>query len=709
MAVAKDSALPGGRMSLLCGVDIGGTFTDSCLVGEDGSVSTGKASTTPGELGRGVLDSLAAAAQQAGLGLEEALARVDGIVHGTTVATNAILERGGARVGLITTVGFGDTIFVQRGYGKVAGLPPSVITHLSVLRKAEPPVAREMVAEIVERIDWKGAVVVPLDEEGARASIRRLAEAGAEALAVCLLWSFRNPSHELRVKELAAEVAPDLYVTVSSEVVPKWGEYERTVATVLNAYLGPKVAGYVAGLEREVADRGVRAPLRILQCAGGMVSAETAAARPILTLQSGPVGGVIGAGLLAAEAGWRDVIVADMGGTSFDVGLLVDGLPVTTESTVVDQLEFFVPRVDIRSIGTGGGSIVWVDPGSGTLKVGPRSAGAEPGPVSYGRGGAEPTITDANVVLGRINPGRFLGGELRLDRAAAVSALERVGDEVGMSAEEAAAAAVVISEFQMAELIHQLTVETGYDPRDFVVLACGGAGPTHAGGFAGALGARRVIVPLAGVSAAWSAYGAARADVVHRLERVEVTAAPFDPGAIAERLAELEAAGHEQLERDGIAPAAQRLRRLADLRYRAQINEVEVDVPNGSVSEESLAELVARFERKYERLYGKGAGFAAAGVELVALRIEARGLRASAAPPAAPRGKGSHPEGEREVFFYGLGRLRTAVYDGLALGAGDELVGPAIVELPHTTVVVNPEQHLRVEEKGSLVLELGSS
>lgn len=693
---------------MLCGVDVGGTFTDCCLVDEFGRVFTGKVSSTPDDPTCGVIDSISAAAAAMDVEIDDLLSRVDRIVHGSTVATNTMLERTGARVGLIATAGFGDGLFIQRGFGKVAGLPPSMITRLSKLHKPTPLVERSLVEEVPGRIDWKGAEVVALDEDAVREAVVRLVAKGAQALAVCLLWSFVNPAHERRVCEIVQEMAPGLFVSASSDIAPRWGEYERTVATVANVYVGPRVAGYVGRLGEALQVRGVHAPLHLLHCAGGMMTAQRATEEPVLTLQSGPAGGAIGAAQAAAEQGWANVIVTDMGGTSFDVALVVNGVPLTTDTSIMDQFEFYVPTIAVKSIGTGGGSIVWIDERSATMKVGPRSAGADPGPVAYGRGGTEPTITDANIVLGRISPDGFLGGQLPLDRDAAVAAFERIGAALGMSAHEAAAGAVTICELQMAELIRQLTVEQGYDPRDFVVLACGGAGPTHAGGFSAALRARSVVVPLGDVSSAWSAYGAARADILHRFEQMLVTMAPLDPALVGETFAHLEFNGRAALDKDGVSEDRRRLRRLADLRYKLQIHHVEIEVPDGPIDEALLAEVVRRFERKYTELYGAGAGFAGAGIELGALRVEARGVL-PASPPALPRVAASKlvPVTERDVYWYDLrGTRPTKIYEGTALAPGVWVDGPAVIGLPHTTVVVNPGQRLVVDHGGSMVLEL---
>jgi len=414
---------------------------------------------------------------------------------------------------------------------------------------------------------------------------------------------------------------------------------------------------------------------------------------------------------LGGVLGLKNMIATDMGGTSFDVGLVHDGLPVASYQSVVNQYEYFVPRIDIRSIGSGGGSIIWVDESSGSLRVGPLSAGAAPGPVCYGRGGREPTVTDAAVALGYLDPDYFLGGRVRLDGAAARASLEPIARRLGMGVVETASGAARVVEHQMADLIRKVTVHKGYDPRDFAVFAYGGAGPVHAGVYARELGAQSLIVPLGGVCSLWSALGAATADLLHIYETVDILPSPFDPARVNERFAELERQGLAQLERDGVAPGAARLARSADIRYKGQINEVEVAVPAGPLGAAALAELAADFHRRYEALYGSGAGFREARVEIVTYRVRTTAVSTKPAIRPAPERGATPPAsaraGTRRVYWAELGDFEpTPVFWGERLEAGNRIAGPAIVQVPDTTIVVHPGQAARLDPYGNVLVDL---
>ncbi len=697
---------------LICGIDTGGTFTDCVLVDADGRIITAKAPSTPADFSQGVLDSLALAADKLGLTTEALLRQTARLALGTTVGTNALLQRRGARVGLITTKGHRDVIHIMRGARGVPGLASEQVLHFPESNKPDPPIVpKTWIAEVSERVDCKGEVVVDLNEEEAEAAIRRLVAKGAEAIAICFLWSFKHPEHERRVKAMAERLAPGVFVCCSVDLVPRWGEYERTAATVINAYLGPVTGAYMARVGQRVAGAGLATPVQVMQCGGGVVPAAEAARRAFLTLDSGPVAGVLASQYLGGVLAEKHVIATDMGGTSFDVGLVHDGRPVASYQSVVNQYEYFVPRIDIRSIGSGGGSIVRVDETSGSLRVGPLSAGAVPGPVCYGRGGVEPTVTDAAVALGYLDPDYFLGGRLRLDKDAALASLEPLAQRLGMGVIEAASGALRVVEHQMADLIRKVTVHKGYDPRDFVVFAYGGAGPVHAGVYARELGARSVVVPLGGVCSLWSALGAATADLLHIHETVDILPSPFDPSRVNARYAELEREGLAQLAQEDIAPGAARLARSADMRYKGQINEVEVPVPAGHLDEAGLAALGAEFHARYETLYGSGAGFREARVEIVTYRVRTTAITAKPAIQPAPE-RGARPSadaraGTRRVYWAELADFEpTPVFWGERLSPGNRVPGPAIVQVPDTTIVVHPGQAARLDPYGNVLIDL---
>jgi len=496
-------------------------------------------------------------------------------------------------------------------------------------------------------------------------------------------------------------------VSCAHELIAKPGEYERTAAAAINCFIGPVTSGYVRRLDEATTDRGYRHPLLIMQAAGGVVPAPQAAESPLFTIGSGPVGGVTGAAFLAGLLGHGDVIACDMGGTSFDVGLIHEGLALTATETVINQYTFFMPRLLIQSIGSGGGSIIWIDEGSRTLRVGPESAGALPGPACYGRGGERPTTSDANVVLGRYNPDHFLGGRMTLDAEAARTAMATVAEPMGMSQVEAAAGAVRIIESQMADLMRQMTLEQGLDPRAFVVYAYGGAGGAHAANFARELGCGTVVVPLGDLASTWSALGVMSSDVLHVYEKAQLMAAPFDADALNGLYDELEGRARAQLAEEGFTGDAVEIRRFADMKFNLQIHQVEVPVPGGTLGPAEAEAQVDRFVERYEQVYGAGSAFTGAGVQAGVFRVSARGRVRTPSLVQRPA-DGRRPEpATRDVYWDGRGFTPTAVHRGEELGPGAEVAGPAIVEMAETTIVVPPGDTGRVDPYGSFVITIG--
>lgn len=700
-------------MTYICGIDVGGTFTDCVVVDELGNVTLAKASSTPGDFARGMLDALGVAADRLGIAEQDFLPQVSALFHGTTVATNAMVERKGVDSAMLMTAGHGDALRIMRGAGRTAGLSPEEYLQISRASKPQPIVSRRHTVEVHERVDAKGQIVVELDEDDARAKIRQVLASGVRSIGVCLLWSFRNPRHELRLQEIVLEEASEeqVYVTLSHQLIPKWGEYERGVGTAINGYIGPLVRDYLIDLRAKIGERGMSGPILIMQAGGGLAEAGRVIDVAVQTIGSGPVAGVTGLSRFGRQMGHPNIICTDMGGTTFDVGLVVDGAPIRRASSIVHQFEYSLPQVDVRSVGAGGGSIAWVDPVSKALRVGPHSAGAKPGPAAYGKGGVDATVTDANVVLGYIDPDNFLGGEMRLDADRAHEALRRVAGQVGMGTTELAAGIVQIIEAQMAELIRQMTVQSGYDPRDFVVYAYGGAGPTHGVGYAAELGARAVIVPLLDLGAVWSAYGVASSDLVELVERTDIMREPFDLQRLNESVTEVTATAQARLAEQGVSEDEAGIQCRAFLRYTAQINEVDVPLEDIPVDEAAAQRLVQRFEQRYEQLYGKGSGFAGAGIEIVTVSAEARGRLPSQAairalPASAPQ---SAPvcTSTRAVFWpREREAIETAIFDGSSLGPGHSVQGPAVIELPHTTITIPPSYKAVVDELGDCVIEL---
>ena len=699
-------------MGFICGIDTGGTFTDCVTIDEDGRVTTAKSSSTPGDFSRGILDVLGVAAADLGLERREFLGSIEAVFHGTTVATNAIVERKGVKTALLATAGHGEALSIMRG-GRTAGLSPDEYLKVSRARKPDPIVPRALVGEIDERIDVRGDVIVPLDEERARGVIRRLVAKDVRSIGVCLLWSFRNPEHEQALGRLIEEEAPeDVYVTLSHELIPKWGEYERSAGTAINGYIGPLVRDYLRDLQARAGEEGLDAPILVMKAGGGLGLASHVIDVAVNTIGSGPVAGVTGSARFAGSLEHDNVICADMGGTTFDVGIIVGAQTSRRSWSVMSQYEYHLPQVDVRSMGSGGGSIVWIDPVSKALRVGPRSAGADPGPVAYGRGGTEPTVTDADLALGILDEKNFLGGQMRLSRELAVAALARISGELSLDPIELAAGVVRIVDGQMAELIRQMTVESGYDPRDFVVFAYGGAGPTHGVGFASELGAQAVVVPLLELGSLWSAYGVASSDLVELVERTDIMAYPFQLDELNGTLAELEAKALGRLAEQGVPESAAAVARSAFLRYIPQLNEVSVPLPGGELAEEEMEALVAAFSERYEQLYGKGSSVPGAAIELVTVSVEARGrldaqsrIRNRLAVEPPDRSRAREASGGRDVYWPQAGAwLATSIFAGADLAPGDELVGPALAELRHTTITIPPGHVGRIDEFGNCVI-----
>jgi N-methylhydantoinase A len=698
--------------SYLVGVDIGGTFTDCVVIDETGTVTTAKSPSTPDDFARGMDNAIAAAAERLGIATGQLYRDTALLSHGTTVGTNAVVQKRGAKIGLITTRGHNDVIHIMRGSRGVTGRDVRQVVHFPESRKPEPIVPKGLIEGVSERVDCFGKVVVPLNEVEAEAAVGRLLAAGVQSIAICFLWSFLHPEHERRVRDMVRQLAPGIFVTCSCDLVPKWGEYERTTAVALNAYVGPLTYGYLHNLDRRLQSSGYAQPLQITQCGGGTISVEKAMEAPLLTLDSGPVSGVIGSLYLGQAMGYRNIITTDMGGTSFDVGIIADGKPAYSFVSNVNQYEYFIPKVDIQAIGAGGGSLVRIDERTRTIRVGPESAGAVPGPVCYGRGGTMPTVTDADVVLGYFDPDNFAGGRMRLDKAAAEAAIGAVAEQLGMGLLDCASGIAKIVEFQMADIVRRMTVGKGFDPRDFVLFAFGGAGPAHAGVFARELGVAKIVIPQRETASTWCAFGAASADILHIHEMVDIQATPFDGARIAGILERLAEAARHQMAKDGIAPSRQRLEFALDMRHKGQINEVEVVLDGADFAGDFEGPLKERFYRRYEQIYGRGASFHGARVEIVTFRV-----RASAETPrprlvAADRLVADIPAAaigaHRRVYWDELKRAELSpVYDGTALLPGNEIAGPAIVETPDTTVVVRPGQTLAVDAFGNFDIALG--
>ncbi len=677
--------------SFTIGLDVGGTFTDLALLeSATPDVRIIKTPTVPHDPIAGVWHALELAAEAVGCRVEELLARTVKFVHGTTLTTNLLFNRDGARVGLLTTRGFGDTMLIMRAKGRVAGLSLAERRHYRTTDKPDPIVDHPLIAEVGERADYKGAVLVPLDDADAGRAIRSLQEHGAESFAVCLLWSFKNPAHERRLKALLGRMAPGAHVSCSSELSPLIGEYERSATAVLNAYVAPRVEGYLRALRADLGARGLGVSPLILQSHGGAAHPDEVI--PIQTAESGPAAGIVGAKFLGDLLGLRNVIATDVGGTTFKVGLIRDSEWFFAGETVLGQYEVQIPMVDVVSIGAGGGSVAWAD---GTrLRIGPRSAGASPGPACYAHGGREPTVTDADVVLGILNPEYFLGGRIRLRRDLAEAAIRGAiaGPLYGGDVLAAADGIRRVTDAQMADLIRKVTVERGVDPREFILMAYGGAGPTHALAYAEEAGIARVVVPHA--ATVHSALAAAVAEIRHSSRVSAPLHLPAEPRPVQEIFERLEAESLGMLARQGILAAQVTLARWAAMRYRRQMHVIRVPAPGGPVDRRALEALAGSFESLYARLYGSAAAYREAGIECVTFGVDATAKTVQPdlarlpmdGPDPSPARKGARP-----VFWSrAAGFSESPLYDGERLRPGNRLAGPAVVEYPGTTLLILP-------------------
>jgi N-methylhydantoinase A len=690
------------------GADIGGTFTDIVFIGDGGERFTRKVSSTVDNYGRAIVDGIVGLLAERGI----APADIVELLHGTTVASNAILELKGARTGLITTRGFRDVLQIRtlrspRLYDMAWSKPPELVE-------------RYLRVEVDERINAGGVVERPLDEADAARAIRRLVDEGVEAIAVCLLHSYVNPSHEQMIKAVVARLAPQLTLCISSEVLPEIKEYERTSTTVINAYVRPLVERYVSRLVDELKAIKVGAPLLLMQSNGGLTTAASASVMPMNIIESGPAAGVVGAQALARQAGIAKAISFDMGGTTAKASLIDDGMFTrATEYAVGGGIiissrlmtgagyTLKVPAIDLAEVGAGGGSIIWIDSG-GALKIGPRSAGASPGPACYDIGGTEPTVTDANVVLGYINPEHLVGGALKLKADKSRTAIESgIAGPLGLSVEQAAYGAHVIAASNMIRAIRAVSSERGRDPREYTLIGFGGNGPIFAAVMAQTLMIARVMIPpSAGV---FSALGLLCADVEYHLTRTRLKLfRETDPDEISTMYRGLEDEARKRLSADGFGAQRIATQRGATLHYQGQSDELEVSVPQGTLTRAALAGLEEAFNAEHERTYGHRAG-ADEPIELVSLRVVGRGIpaiprAAQVAHARLPDDVAIHKPVRRAYFGPSHGWLETRVINRSRLSAPH--AGPCIIEEYDSTCIIPPDCTASLDRFGNIVIEI---
>ena len=689
------------------GVDIGGTFTDLVMMDDQsGALRVVKLSSTPHDPSVAFTEILKRVLRES----KEPAASVGYLVHGTTVATNTIIEEKWAKAALLTTDGFRDVLEIARQ------IRPRLYDLFC--DKPRPLVPRQLCRGIPERLNFAGEVQQPLSEEALQQVVAELADEGVESIAVCLLHSYKNPAHEHRIAQILSELLPEVSVSLSSELCPEMREYFRASTTVINAILMPVVGRYLARLQSRLSETGMEAGLHLMTSAGGTVSAEVAASQPVQLIESGPAAGVIAATYIGRQVGIDNLISFDMGGTTAKVGLVENGIPKISPhfevgaAAVADNKSagypVRTPVVDLVEIGAGGGSIAWVDPG-GALRVGPQSGGADPGPACYGKGQTEPTITDANLVLGRLNPAYFIGGEKSLDPGLAEKAVQTIADQLGMSLVEAANGIVEIANAKMLAAIRLISVQRGFDPREFVLVAFGGAGPLHAAALAAGMGMGRVLVPMSpGVT---SALGLLVSDIRHDFAQTSVGATDNIDWTVLNRIfKELQEKARGVMATEQIAETDQSFDHFLDMRYIGQSYELKVAVPQRDLEQADVALLNQRFYQQHERAYGYSTSDQP--TEIVNVRVSATGSIARPQLRVVEKGgldNNDARKDRRQVYFFEAKEtLPCEVYDRYQLKCGNRIVGPAIVEEIDSTVLIHPGSHADVDRFGNLVIEMGA-
>lgn len=698
-------------MSYIVATDVGGTCTDTVIASDDGRIEIGKVLSTPPEFANGVLDSVRSTAAAMDLTLEELLADTRLFVHGSTVVDNILLTHSGTPTALLTTAGFEDTLRVTRGaYGRWAGLPEDQVKHPVATDRPPPLVDIADVRGIRERVDYKGSVIEALDPAAAEATIRELlGDDRIGAVAICLLWSFRNPAHENTLRDLVRRIAPDVFVCTSADIAPLPGEYERTSTTVINAYAGTETQRYVEQLEAQLQAAGYRGPLLVMQGHGGLASARDAATRAVSMIECGPVAGLIGSRHLGEVIEDRSIIAVDIGGTTSKVGVIRDGALEYAREPMVNRYHYLGPKIEVASIGAGGGSIITLEPDSLAPRVGPKSAGARPGPVCYGLGGEQITLTDVLLLAGYMDPDQFLGGRMRLDRERCESEFARqIANPLGLSVPQAAFGIFRVAASQLTDLIHEITVERGLDPRDYSLHAFGGTCAMLAPVFGAELNVARIVVPY--TAAVNCAFGLAASDVVHEMAIPALIALPAEPAQLNAQFAPLIERGRAALASEGFAPGRIRIECSAALRYGLQVHEIitPIDV-TPPLDDAALARLATTFEALYEQRYGRGSAYREAGIEITGLRVTARGLLERpqfVSRELAGTDSAAAQIGRRRIFVEAANDFVDApIFDFTKMLPGNVVAGPAVIHTPVTTIVVQQDQTARIDATMNTIIE----
>ncbi len=695
-------------MEYVVGIDIGGTCTDCVVVGENGDVTLGKAFSTPPDFSGGIQDALGTAAQQLGTDVGTILASTRLFLHSSTVAENAVVDGTLAKAGIVTTRGFEDTLFAMRGgYGRWSGLTEDEKRNPIDTDKLPAIVPRNLIVGIRERIDSNGAVKAAAQDADIEQAVQTLVDADVEAIGVSTLWSFVNSQTEKQVAEVVRRIAPKAFLTLSHEIAPVVGEYERTSTAALNARLGPVVHGYLDNLRSNLAEHGFRGQLLVAQAYGGLLPVDEAAERPVGMIESGPVSGLVGSQALGEQLGLRNIIAADMGGTTFKVGTVREGLIEYQRESMVLRYHYALPKMDVVSLGLAGGSIISVDVRTGTPRIGPRSAGSYPGPVCYAHGGEEPTITDIDAILGYLNPAYFLGGRAELDITKARRRFEeKVAGPLGLELIPAAAAMYKLANSLFYDLLHKTTVQRGLDPRRFALFSFGGTAGMHVGAYGEHLGVSQIVIPY--TASVHGAFGLVTSDIAHEDQITQPLRAPFDVEAIAGIYAQLEERIVAQLQAEGFDRSQMRLNRAVDMRYRRQVHILTSPFVGAEVTADSLEQTVDMFERLYEEKYGPQSAYREAGIELVSYRVRGIGVVSKHVFLVEQLASTDPSEAlvERvEAWVDKSSQLQEVPgYDFERLRPGNAIPGPAIVWTPITTLVVPPAQTARLDEHRNLVL-----
>ncbi|MBI5851062.1 MAG: hydantoinase/oxoprolinase family protein [Planctomycetes bacterium] len=684
-------------MKFRIGIDVGGTFTDLFLWAEDGTVGSFKVLSTPEDPSLGVLDGMRVMAEARGMAVVDFARATALIVHGTTVTTNAVLTRGGARTALLTTEGVRDALEMRRGIRERQ--------YDNRFQNVVPLVPRHLRRPVAGRLDFRGEEITPLDLDSVRRAIEDVRKDGVTSVAVCFMHSYANPAHERAATELVRAALPDVFTSVSSDVLPVIRFYDRVSTTVLSAYVGPVLRSYLQNLTARLAGAGFTGVLLIMQSNGGLAVPEITERTPASTLLSGPAGGPRAAAVFAKEQGRDDCILVDMGGTSFDASLVRRGAATLRHDGEIDRLRIALPMLDIVTIGAGGGSIGWIDEG-GLLRVGPASAGAKPGPACYGRGGERPTCTDADLVLGYLDPEYFAGGRLRLDVSAARRAIEQhVARPLSLALHEAAAGMYRVINANMANGVREITVKRGLDPREFPLIVAGGAGPLHACMIASELGIPMVIVPAA--ASTLCATGMLLSDLQHDFVRSVVgPLAEIDARRLREVVAEMTSDGERQLAAEGAREVEHQL--ALDLRYLKQYHEVTLPIARELLTRGDWDGVAKAFHAEHDRLYGYQLAAEGTGLELINVRVRCVGRTRRPELPRLQRGgrdASRVKKGMRSAFVPETGAFADVpVYDGHRLLAGNVIPGPALLERTDTTIFLSGAYLGEVDEAGSVVL-----